>query len=124
MIFIGYKQGSKAYCFYYPTHQQIFVSSTVTFDEGNFLCCSKKVTPIDKLSSIPHTSSNIEEEALTPGNKNSGTRYPDQIISFPQAPQPASIHIFPFPQQPLPNQSVDHLRHSSPHSSKSYPRDY
>jgi hypothetical protein len=96
MIFIGYEQESKAYHFYYPTRRQVFISSIATFDEGNFPYCSKKITPIDELSSIPNTSSNIEEEALTPGNEDSGKqRPPDQIIYFPQIPQPA-------PQQPFP----------------------
>jgi hypothetical protein len=115
MIFIGYEQGSKAYCFYCPTHRQVFVSSTATFNKGNFPYCSKKVTPIDELSSIPHTFSNIEEEALTPDNKDSGTRrYPDQIISIIPPPQPAPQHYILLPQQSLPNRSIDHSRQSSP----------
>jgi hypothetical protein len=88
---------------------------TATFDEGNFPYCSKKITPIDELSSIPHTSPNIEEEALTPSNKDSGTRrYPDQMISIVPPPQHAPQQYIPLPQQSLPNRSIDPLRHSSP----------
>jgi hypothetical protein len=134
MVFLGYEQGSKAYRFWCPTHRRIFISSTATFDEVTFPYCSKKLRPIDelssldKLSSIPNSSESIvpEEEAAPPDNKGTGEGrvYPDQLIQIqqhhivpPQLP-PALPQGLPPPSRP-PSQG---LSNGSPKDW--YPRDY
>ena len=61
--FIGYKKGTKEYCFWSPKHRQVVISSTATFDEFVFPHCSRKTD--DKPPPIPQGNKDeVNQEPL------------------------------------------------------------